>query len=139
MKLLLSLLLLTILLVSCAPAAAPEATSAPEANANAEPVPSGTRDQPFRGHGFIREIRDDGVLIIEHEDIPGFMGAMTMGFPIVEGMVEDNALVVDDEINFEIEVLSEGYQIFNVERVDADSEEEGTPEGDDDSEPSPSN
>ena len=128
MKLSLTLLLSAILVVSCAPAADPEPASAPEAEVEAEPV-AGTREDPFLGHGFIREIRDDGVLVIEHEEIPGFMMGMTMGFPVAEGVVAEGTLAVDDEINFQIESLTEGYQIFNIEKVEADAEEEMPEEG----------
>ena len=48
-----------------------------------DPAPAGTREAPYVGRGVIQSI-GEGQLVIQHETIPGFMGAMTMGFSIAE-------------------------------------------------------
>jgi len=77
------------------------------------------------GHGIIQEV-GTSQLVIQHETIPGFMAGMTMAFPVTEEVMSGD-LEVGDEIMFDIELLAEGYQIFNVDAVEAeddDSEEE---------------
>jgi hypothetical protein len=79
-----------------------------------DPEPDGTREAPYVGRGVIQGI-GEGQLEIQHEAIPGFMGAMTMAFPVVEEAMDDS-LEVGDEIIFKIENHPErGYQIFSVE------------------------
>ena len=121
------LIVLSFLIVSCGGASEPEpaATTEPAAEP-AVAVPTGTQEDPFIGQGFVREIGDDGVLMIEHGEIPGFMAAMTMRFPLAdEALLE--SVAVDDEIRFSIEILADGYHIFAIEKSDA---EEGAEEGD---------
>ncbi len=84
-------------------------------NAN-DPAPDGTREAPYVGRGVIQRI-GEGQLEIQHEAIPGFMGAMRMTFSIAEEAMNDS-LEVGDEIIFKIEAHPEhGYQIFSVEVV----------------------
>jgi len=79
-----------------------------------DPAPDGTREAPFVGRGVIQRIGEDQ-LEIQHEAIPGFMGAMRMAFSIAEEAMNDS-LKVGDEIIFKIEAHPEhGYQIFSVE------------------------
>lgn len=79
-----------------------------------DPEPDGTREAPYVGRGVIQRIGEDQ-LEIQHEAIPGFMGAMTMAFQVAEGAMSDS-LEVGDEIIFKIENHPErGYQIFSVE------------------------
>ena len=79
-----------------------------------DPAPDGTREAPYVGRGVIQRI-GEGQLEIRHEAIPGFMGAMTMAFPVVEEAMNDS-LEVGDEIIFKIENHPEhGYQIFSVD------------------------
>ncbi len=87
-----------------------------------EPAPNGTREAPYVGQGVIQRI-GEGQLEIQHEAIPGFMGAMTMPFPIAEEAMNDS-LKVGDEIIFKIAVHPEhGYQIFSVDAVAAESDQ----------------
>ena len=74
----------------------------------------GTREAPYVGQGVIQRIEEDQ-LQIRHGSIPGFMGAMTMIFPVApEAMSE--TLEVGTEILFKIEVFPEqGYRIFRIE------------------------
>ncbi len=81
-----------------------------------DPAPEGTRGAPYVGQGVIQRI-GEGQLEIQHEAIPGFMGAMRMTFSIAEEAMNDS-LEVGDEIIFKIEAHPEhGYQIFSVDVV----------------------
>jgi hypothetical protein len=99
--------------------------------------PEGTRDAPYIGHGVIQGIERNR-LEVRHEAIPGLMGAMTMVFSTSDEVSTED-LEVGDEIVFNIEVLPEyRYQIFHLETVTNDSEEDSTGERDsDDSDPTP--
>ncbi len=125
MKFLAFAVISTALVVSCAPAE-PEPAPTPEASAETPPAaPNGTRESPFVGHGVIQEV-GQSQLVIQHETIPGFMAGMTMAFPVTEEALSGD-LEVGDEIMFDIELLAEGYQVFNIDEVEAeddDSEEE---------------
>ena len=82
-------------------------------------MPDGTREAPYVGQGVIQRI-GEGLLEIQHEEIPGFMGAMTMAFSIAEEAMNDS-LEVGDEIIFKLEAHPEhGYQIFSVDVVAAE-------------------
>ncbi len=96
------------------------ASDAPAAPAELEdPAPDGTREAPYVGRGVIQRIGEDQ-LEIQHEAIPGFMGAMRMAFSVAEEAMNDS-LKVGDEIIFKIEAHPEhGYQIFSVEAVAAE-------------------
>ena len=84
-----------------------------------DPAPDGTREAPYVGQGVIQRI-GEGQLEIQHEAIPGFMGAMRMTFSISEEAMNDS-LEVGDEIIFKIEAHPEhGYQIFSVDAVAAE-------------------
>jgi Cu/Ag efflux protein CusF len=84
-----------------------------------DPAPEGTREAPYVGQGVIQRI-GEGQLEIQHEAIPGFMGAMRMTFSISEEAMNDS-LEVGDEIIFKIEAHPEhGYQIFSVDAVAAE-------------------
>ena len=94
----------------------PERGSASSAD---DPEPDGTREAPYVGQGVIQRI-GEGQLEIQHEAIPGFMGAMRMTFSIAEEAMNDS-LEVGDEIIFKIEAHPEhGYQIFSVDVVAAE-------------------
>ena len=95
---------------------------APGDAGEAEPAPDGTREAPYVGQGVIQSI-GEGLLEIQHEEIPGFMGAMTMAFSIAEEAMNDS-LEVGDEIIFRIALHPEhGYQIFSVDAVAAESDQ----------------
>ena len=113
------------LVVSCSPAEPEPAATAETPTEAPAAVPNGTRESPFIGHGIIQEVGETQ-LVIQHDTIPGFMAGMTMAFPITAEALSDD-LEVGDEIMFDIELLTEGYQIFNISEVEAgddDSEEE---------------
>lgn len=87
------------------------------------PAPAGTREDPFVGQGVIEDVRtDERQLVLRHGEIPGLMGAMTMGFPVSVDIPMD-ALTVGDAVEFRIETRDTGqavpvYEIFSV-RPDA--------------------
>ncbi len=87
-----------------------------------DPAPDGTREAPYVGRGVI-QMMGEGELVIQHEAIPGFMGAMTMAFQIAAEAM-NNSLEVGDEIIFRIALHPEhGYQIFSVDAVAAESDQ----------------
>ena len=106
------LILSTFVLTACAD---PETAPAPAVQQEAA-TPAGTRADPYVGHGVIEEVQD-GQLVIQHDAIPGFMAAMTMGFPISDE-VDVESLASGDEIMFDIEMIEpDSHRIFRVERV----------------------
>lgn len=79
-------------------------------------TPDGTRENPYLGRGLVRGLRDRA-LVLEHEAIPGFMGAMTMAYPVADG-VDVSEFAVGDAVTFKVEVPEPGaYRVFDVERV----------------------
>ena len=81
--------------------------------------PKGRVKRPMLDRGVIQRI-GEGQLEIQHEAIPGFMGAMRMTFSISEEAMNDS-LEVGDEIIFKIAAHPEhGYQIFSVDAVAAE-------------------
>ncbi len=94
------------------------AATAEVSNAD-DSAPTGTREAPYVGKGVIQMI-GEGQLVIQHETIPGFMGAMTMAFQIAEEAMNDS-LKVGDEIIFKLEAHPQrGFQIFSVDVVAAE-------------------
>lgn len=88
-------------------------------DAAVDPTPAGTREDPFIGHGVIEEIREDeGQIVLRHDEIPGLMGAMTMGFPASEDVPLDS-LTVGEEVEFRIERRDTEtgalHEVFSVE------------------------
>ncbi len=67
--------------------------------------------------GIIREIRSEGrVLVIEHQDFPGFMKAMTMPFELKDpGM--SAGLKVGDQVEFSITATDNGYPLTAVKKI----------------------
>ena len=64
-------------------------------------------DRTFDVDGVIRGRLDDGRLIIEHQEMPGYMPAMTMAFHI-SNTVDTSALLDDDEVRFRYRVGDDG-------------------------------
>ena len=47
----------------------------------------------YEGRGVVRDVRlDDGQVVIEHEQIPGLMEAMTMSFDVPDRALLDDLL-----------------------------------------------
>lgn len=80
--------------------------------------------QQFSAHGVVAAVKKDASAVrITHEDIPGFMQAMTMEF-----QVKDPALLTaiqpEDEIDFTVEKTSDSLFITAIKRVDDENAEE---------------
>lgn len=81
-------------------------------------VPDGTRARPYLGRGIIREVAN-GSLLIQHEAILGFMGAMTMAYSLSKE-VDVKGFAAGDTVTFSIEKLkSGGFEIFNIQKAEA--------------------
>lgn len=95
----------------------PEPSAAPVVGESAD-APEGTRRNPFVGRGIVQAVEGESRrLVIQHGDIPGFMVAMTMAFPVAEE-VSLETVQTSDDVRFEIEVLDGGgYQIFTVSKA----------------------
>ncbi len=84
-----------------------------------ETTPAGTRENPYIGQGVIQELHaDERQIVLAHQEIPGLMGAMTMGFPMSDDIAID-ALTIGEEVRFHIEAiegsgLTPTYQVFAV-------------------------
>lgn len=70
------------------------------------PVSLPAADRLFTVTGTIRGKLDDGRLIIEHHEIPGYMAAMTMAFTVADPS-ETAALKPGDEVRFRYRVSEE--------------------------------
>jgi Cu/Ag efflux protein CusF len=64
---------------------------------------------------------------IEHDEIVGWMGAMTMDFP-VKDQAEWEKLQVGDRITGTVFVSSDGYHLGEIKMAEPAAEEEKTPE-----------
>ena len=77
---------------------------------------AGTRNNPFVGVGMIEEI-GNGELLINHEEIPGWMAPMTMAFPVTDG-VDLGDFSEGDRIRFNVELEGpNGYRVFEIQEV----------------------
>lgn len=79
--------------------------------------------QHFTGHGTVKNLAaDQKIVLIEHEEIPGFMKAMTMEFA-----VKDPVLLADirsgDAITFTLEQTADSLYIIAIERENVDLED----------------
>jgi Cu/Ag efflux protein CusF len=74
-------------------------------------------ERVFTAQGVVRAVlRESGVLVLSHEDIPGFMPAMTMGFrtrePSVSAGVEPG-----DVVRFTLRGVPPSMEIVSLERL----------------------
>ncbi len=67
--------------------------------------------------GVIEQIEDGGkTLIIQHQEFPGFMDAMTMPFNLKDpGMSE--GLKAGDEVEFTIKQTETGFPIVKIKKI----------------------
>ncbi len=67
--------------------------------------------------GVIENVENNGkTLIINHQDFPGFMGAMTMPFELMDPALSDG-LKAGDHIEFTIKKTDTGYPIVKISRT----------------------
>jgi Cu/Ag efflux protein CusF len=68
--------------------------------------------------GVIEKIKDNGgVLVIQHEEFPGFMGSMTMPFQLIDPALS-SGFAVGDHVEFTIQKTDTGYPITVINRLD---------------------
>lgn len=79
--------------------------------------PAAATEREWRVLGVVRAVLpEDGVVVITHEDIPGFMPAMTMGFRTA-GPEIARALAVGDEVRFTLRGVPPDVRLTAAERV----------------------
>lgn len=105
--------------LGCNSAPAPE----PEAEAEAEAPAAET--QRYELHGKVLELRpgETNAAVIDHEEIVGFMDAMTMTFPVKDA-AEFAKLHANDTINADVVSGGNEFHIENIEVVEAPAAEE---------------
>jgi len=112
------------------PAATPAPSVASPAAAT-EPAPPVTKIQTFQVRGVVREIQEGGkVAVIRHEEIPGYMAAMTMPFD-VKAPAEMAEVKPGDQVSFRMTVTdTDGWidQIKVLERGVAEDAKPVVPE-----------
>jgi len=84
----------------------PEAASGEAANAEEQ------QSTQYTTNGVVREIdREDLSVTIRHEDVPGYMPAMTMPFSLRAASQVDG-LAVDDAVRFTFERGTDGQHVI---------------------------
>ena len=79
-------------------------------------------------HGTIVQLNQQNMAAtIEHDEIVGWMGAMTMDFP-VKDQAEWEKLQVGDRITGTVFVSSDGYHLGEIKMAEPVAEEEKAPE-----------
>lgn len=108
----------------------PATTAAPPATAPAattEPAPPVTKVQTFQVRGVVREIQEGGkVAIIRHEEIPGYMAAMTMPFD-VKAPEEMAEVKPGDKVGFRMTVTETDGWIDQIKVLERGVAEEAKP------------
>ena len=100
---------LALLLIGCA---TPKAEEAPKSSA----APSGPTKE-FQMRGEVTGLDAGGhVATIKHEAIPGFMGAMTMGYP-VKDPAEFSKLAVGEPITATVYESGDDFWIGNIQKA----------------------
>jgi protein SCO1/2 len=84
-----------------------------------------TSEEVHRGHGVVEQVMvDEGQVVIAHDDIPGFMMAMTMNFAIYDAKLLAT-LSAGDVVDFDLTVTRGQFYITAatvVGKVDAQSD-----------------
>jgi protein SCO1/2 len=80
----------------------------------------------YEGRGVVRGVRlDDGQVVIEHEEIPGLMEAMTMSFDVPDrGLLE--RMREGEHIDFTLRRKGHAFQVIDFEPVQAGVSGSGT-------------
>jgi len=81
-----------------------------------KPTPASAAVQHFQVNGVVRGLEADGkTILIQHEDIPGFMPAMTMPFSLHGG--NGNEFAPGDHVRFELTVTKDDSWISRIEKL----------------------
>lgn len=80
---------------------------------------------PLRGE-IVRVLPGDELLIVKHEDVEGWMKAMTMEFPVTDP-ADLARLSEGDRIEAEVHVRGLDYRLANIRLVPKDEPAETTP------------
>lgn len=73
----------------------------------------------YRAEGVVRAVLPDiNVMVITHDEIPGYMPAMTMGFRAVSPKIYE-AVEVGDAVRFTLQGTPPNLAIVAVEKVEA--------------------
>lgn len=68
-------------------------------------------------HGkIVRIVPDDNTIFVDHDEIVGWMSAMTMEYPVADP-ADIERLSVGDEINAKVEVRDLDYRLADIEIV----------------------
>jgi len=68
----------------------------------------------------VKVLKDGGELVVDHEDIAGYMGAMQMSL-VVADPAEAKGLASGDKVSFRLHVAQRGVWIDGIERLPADT------------------
>lgn len=104
--------------VSCQKSAAPAATGNGAAPPPAAPATAATNPQVFQVKGVIKELAPERKKVkIAHEDIPGYMEAMTMMFDVRDEK-ELQGLQAGDSVTFRMLVTEDDGWIDQLKKID---------------------
>ncbi len=74
-------------------------------------------EKVFEGVGIVREVRADlKQVVLEHEDIPGLMPAMTMSFDVPDVALL-STLSAGQKIRFRVTYTGQSYRVIGVEKL----------------------
>ncbi|MGI9591574.1 MAG: copper-binding protein [Myxococcota bacterium] len=68
----------------------------------------------------VKVLKDGGELVVDHEEIPGYMGAMQMSL-VVGDPAQARDLAPGDKVRFTLHVAERGAWIDGIERLPADT------------------
>ncbi len=72
----------------------------------------------YNGIGVVTEIDNEaGTITISHQEIPGFMAAMTMRFPVKEKNLLKE-IVLEDSIHFTITKTDTDFFVSQIEKME---------------------
>ena len=112
------------LLAACSKKQAESPTPATAVSSPAATTPDSNR-QVYQVRGVVKEIRDTNTVSIAHEEIPGYMIAMTMDFD-VKNTNELAGLAPNDQVTFSMVVTEDDGWVENVRKVGASAPERPT-------------
>ncbi|MGI9591161.1 MAG: SCO family protein, partial [Myxococcota bacterium] len=77
----------------------------------------GSDARRYEARGVVYDVnREFQQILVEHEDIPGLMPAMTMNFDVADPALLET-LATGDRIVFELEFTGDGYRVLSAEKL----------------------